>query len=287
MMRVQSTIFTVAAFLACASFVTARSTRGGAQRSIIPPTTTSTTSTIATSSNGESSSTTSPLLSSIPSSDDRITDYVAKTRQLFFVVDHSLHHEGVVVFDDPHNATPQMGQESVTVSSSQVYWVCNPQHAPNRMFPHSSGQQQQQQHHYDNVIAHGLVYTMATGLVSPYGYVATRIGMGEKEGTPHNNTYDEFFLGYDNHSIQQIKLDDGSYGIGSSRIVGSGTTYGGRLSPSSSGRGEWITDVEDSRLMSMSHVLGIELTPENCDNYYKHSWDKAHTSIIGASASNL
>ncbi len=196
------------------------------------------------------------------STDQLITDYVTKHRQRFFVVDPTV-HEAVALFEDPH---------AQLESISRVYWVCTPQHAPNRMVPSSVGSDGRI--HFDNVVAHGLVYSIDTGIVSPHGYVATREG----------DTYEEFFIGYDNHSIQQIKLDTYRSGSVISGVGSSGSPAYGRSGVLFSGRGEWVTDVEDPRLVAMSQVLGIALTQENCDSYYAHAWDKAHAGIIAESS---
>lgn len=190
-------------------------------------------------------------------SHQRIEEYIYKHKQMFFVIDPTV-YGAVALFEDPFAPLESM---------SRVYWACQPQHAPNRMAP--SNLKSDVSVHFDNVVAHGLIYSADTGLMSPHGYVATwQVG-----------GYQEFFIGYENNSVQQIKPDEYGRSFAISGFGSSGVHSNSDVAQS--GKGEWVTDVEDPRLVAMSHVLGIALTQENCDNYYAHAWNFSHAGLIG------
>jgi hypothetical protein len=191
----------------------------------------------------------------------RISDYINTYQQRFFVVDPSV-HEAAAVFEDP-NAPVE--------SPSRVYWICKPHRAPSTTIPSRFVRPNNRSViELEDVVAHGLTYSIDTGLVSPNGYVATA---WEGDG------YEEFLIGYESNSVHQIKPD--VYGSGGFAISGLGLSGVSSLSGAAlSGKGEWVTDVEDPRLVAMSQVLGIALTQENCDNYFTQAKNEGRAGRI-------
>jgi hypothetical protein len=151
------------------------------------------------------------------------------TGQRFFVTDH----ESVLLYESP-DADPLK-------QFSNVSWICQ----PSINADHGS--------YYTDLVADALTFRVETdyisdnkdsvsGVFTPQGYVATWIG----------DRYEETYIDYDNSTVQRFF----DFGNGRASITG----YESSDSSSAtglvfSGRGEWVMDLQDPRLVEMSRVL--------------------------------